>query len=90
MRNTLPIYQFQWCHIPGDSVSNDGIISEKWTGSDGQGSHVHVPVSMVEANVAVELQLQAFLSLEPLGGERSARPVPVLPLAQESPVPIEY
>ena len=49
-----------------------------------------VPVSMVEANGAVELRLQAFLSLEPLGDEWLACPVPVLPLGKESPVPIEY
>ena len=46
------------------------------------------PVSMVEANGSVELQ--AYLSLEPLGGEWSACPMPVLPLGRESPVPIEY
>jgi len=37
----------------------------------------------------MEVQLQAFLSLEPLGGEWSACSVPVLPLGKESPVPIE-
>jgi hypothetical protein len=45
---------------------------------------------MVEANGTVELQLQAFLSLEPLGDEWSTCRVPVLPLGKESPVPIEY
>ena len=49
-----------------------------------------VPVSMVEAYGAVELQLQAILSLELLGGEWSAHAVHVLPLGKESPVPMEY
>jgi hypothetical protein len=44
---------------------------------------------MVEANGAVELQLQAFLSLELFGGEQSARAMPVLFLDKESPVPTE-
>jgi len=69
---------------------SDSVISEKLTGDDGQGSRVLVPVSMVEANVAVESQLQAFLSLEPLGGEWLACPVPVLPLGKGPPIPIEY
>ena len=89
LQNTLPIWQVRWCHIPEYRMLNDSVISEKWTGNDGQGSCVLVPVSM-EANGVVELQLEAFLSLEPLGDEWLACPVPVLPLGKEFPVPTEY